>query len=199
MQGLLAMVVMSDEKDRRWLCDWTKRKVMPGFNRGQPLLSKKGKERRRIAEEVGRTTVECVAICCCCSCSLVNLVILTLYKVLASLCKKAWKWRRLLKMKKKAFILHNNSGASWLRWKSSVLMISMIVIISWWWTVVMRRSVMAVMERRPFIGRAKHVCKEAEDAGLKHFTCFVRGWLINRVFETRFSSGRHVENTPNQT
>ena len=193
------MVVMSDEKDRRWLCDWTKRKVMPGFNRGQPLLSKKGKERRRIAEEVGRTTAECVAICCCCSCSLVNLVILTLYKVLASLCKKAWKWRRLLKMKKKAFILHNNSGGSWLRWRSSVLMISMIIIISRWWTVVMRRSVMAVMERRPFIGRAKHVCKEAEDAGLKHFTCFVRGWLINRVFETRFSSGRQVENTPNQT
>ena len=63
----------------------------------------------------------------------------------------------------------------------------------------MRRSVMAMMEWRPLIGRAKHMCKKAEDASLKHFTCFVRGWLINRVFEARFSSGRHVENTPNQT
>ena len=88
---------------------------MPGFNRGQPLLSKKGKERRQIAEEVGGTTAECAAICYCCLCSLVNLVILTLYKVPAGLCKKAWKRHRLLKMKKKAFILHNNSGGSWLR------------------------------------------------------------------------------------
>ena len=88
---------------------------MSRFNRGQPLLLKKGKEKRRIAEEVGRMTAECAAICCCCSCSLVNLVILTLYKVPAGLCKKAWKQRRLLKMKKKAFILHNNNGGSWLR------------------------------------------------------------------------------------
>ena len=34
--------------------------------------------------------------------------------------------------------------------------------------------------------------------GLKHFTCFVKG-LINRVLETRFPDGCHVEETPNQT
>ena len=192
-------MVMFDEKDHRWLCDWTERKAMPGFYQGQPLLSEKGKERRWIAEEVGWTVAESAAKCCCCSCSLVNLVILTFYKVLADLCKKAWKRRCLLKMKKKAFILHNNSEGSLLRWKSSVLMISMIVIISWWWTMVMRRSVMAVMERRLLIGKAEHMCKEAEDAGLKHFTYFVRGWLINRVLETRFPGGRHVENMSNQT
>ncbi|KAF3943058.1 hypothetical protein ACB098_08G092700 [Castanea mollissima] len=81
-------------------------------NRGQPLLSEKGKEKRRIAEEVGGTAAECAAICCCCPCGLVNLVILALYKVPAGLCKKAWKRRRLLKMKKKAFLLHNNSESS---------------------------------------------------------------------------------------
>ena len=89
---------------------------MPGVNRGKPLLSEKGKERRRIAEKVGgtaaQTAAECAAVCCCCPCSLVNLVILALYKIPASLCKKAWKRRRLLKMKKKAFILHNNSEGS---------------------------------------------------------------------------------------
>nr|XP_023928501.1 uncharacterized protein LOC112039826 [Quercus suber]POE90846.1 hypothetical protein CFP56_23140 [Quercus suber] len=85
---------------------------MPGFNRGKPLLSEKGKDRRRIAEEVGGTAAECAAVCCCCPCGLVNLVILALYKVPASLCKKAWKRRRLLKMKKKAFILHNNDRES---------------------------------------------------------------------------------------
>ena len=47
--------------------------------------------------------------------------------------------------------------------------------------------------------RVEHVCKEAEDAGLKHFTCFVKGRLINRVLETQFSSRRHVEKTSNQT
>ena len=63
----------------------------------------------------------------------------------------------------------------------------------------MRRSVMAMMEWRPLIGRAKHMCKKAEDASLKHFTCFVRGCLITQVLETRFLGGHHVENTPNQT
>ncbi|KAL0017490.1 hypothetical protein SO802_004559 [Lithocarpus litseifolius] len=84
---------------------------MPGFNRGQLLLLEKGKERQRIAEEVGGTAVECATICCCCPCSLVNLVILALYRFPAGLCKKTWKRRRLLKMKKKAFILHNNNEA----------------------------------------------------------------------------------------
>ena len=106
-----------EEEDRRWLlCDWTERKAMPGVNRRKPLLSEKGKERRRIAEKVGgtaaQTAAECAAVCCCCPCSLVNLVILALYKIPASLCKKAWKRRRLLKMKKKAFILHNNDRES---------------------------------------------------------------------------------------
>ena len=50
--------------------------------------------------------------------------------------------------------------------------------------------------------RAEHVCKEAEDAGLKHFTCFVKGRLINQVLETRFPGG-HItwkkrQITPNQ-
>ena len=88
---------------------------MSRFNWGQPLLSKKGKERRRITKEVSRTTVECDTLCCYCLCILMNLVILALYKVLAGLYKKAWKQHHLLKMKKKAFILHNNSEGSWLR------------------------------------------------------------------------------------
>ena len=32
--------------------------------------------------------------------------------------------------------------------------------------------------------------RKAEDVGLKQE---VKGWLINRVLDTRFSSGRHVE------
>ena len=43
---------------------------------------------------------------------------------------------------------------------------------------------MAMMEWRPLIGRVEHMCKKAEDAGLKHFTCFVRGCLITQVLET---------------
>ena len=40
--------------------------------------------------------------------------------------------------------------------------------------------------------RVEHVCKEVEDAGLKHFTCFVKGWLRNL-------GTHHVEKRPNQT
>ena len=47
--------------------------------------------------------------------------------------------------------------------------------------------------------RVEHVCEEVEDACLKHFTCFVKGRLINQVLETRFSGKHHVEKTPNQT
>uniref|UniRef100_A0A2N9H541 Uncharacterized protein n=1 Tax=Fagus sylvatica TaxID=28930 RepID=A0A2N9H541_FAGSY len=67
------------------------------------LLAEKGKERRRVGEVAGGTAAECAAICCCCPCSLMNLLILALYKLPAGLCRKACnnrKRRRLVKIKK---------------------------------------------------------------------------------------------------
>jgi hypothetical protein len=51
----------------------------------------------------GGTAAECAAICFCCPCSIMNLLVLAVYKVPAGLCRKAWKQRkrqRLIKKKK---------------------------------------------------------------------------------------------------
>lgn len=75
----------------------------PPANRRQSALAEKSNDRRRLGEMAGGTAAECAAICCCCPCSVMNLLILTVYKLPAGLCRKAWKQRkrqRLLKKKK---------------------------------------------------------------------------------------------------
>ncbi|KAH9699347.1 hypothetical protein WN944_027394 [Citrus x changshan-huyou] len=64
--------------------------------RRQPLLAKNGQERRgnKFGEFVGGTTAECAAVCCCCPCTVMNLLVLAVYKVPAGLCKKAWRKQR---------------------------------------------------------------------------------------------------------
>ncbi|XP_059429065.1 uncharacterized protein LOC132162863 [Corylus avellana] len=72
-------------------------------SRRQTTLAEKAKDRRRIGEVAGGTAAECAAICCCCPCSVMNLLILAVYKVPAGLCRKAWKQKkrqRLIKKKK---------------------------------------------------------------------------------------------------
>ncbi|XVF19589.1 hypothetical protein REPUB_Repub11eG0123900 [Reevesia pubescens] len=75
----------------------------PPVTRGQPFFipeedQKKGK---KVGEVVGGTTAECAAVCCCCPCSVMNLLILGLYKVPTGLCKKAWKRRKRQRLMKK--------------------------------------------------------------------------------------------------
>ncbi|KAG6570325.1 hypothetical protein SDJN02_27011, partial [Cucurbita argyrosperma subsp. argyrosperma] len=69
----------------------------PPETRQQPLLTDKSpnrlKEKPRFAEVAGGTAAECAAICCCFPCSMMNLLILTVYKVPVGLCKKAWNKR----------------------------------------------------------------------------------------------------------
>ncbi|CAK9314105.1 unnamed protein product [Citrullus colocynthis] len=69
----------------------------PPGTRQQPLLRDKSgnrvKEKRRFAEVAGGTAAECAAICCCFPCSMMNLLILTVYKVPVGLCKKVWNKR----------------------------------------------------------------------------------------------------------
>ncbi|XP_062172130.1 uncharacterized protein LOC133877750 [Alnus glutinosa] len=71
-------------------------------NRRQPAPAEKANDRRRLGEMAGGTAAECAAVCCCCPCSVMNLLVLAVYKVPAGLCRKAWKQRkrhRLIKMK----------------------------------------------------------------------------------------------------
>lgn len=53
-------------------------------------MSKHG-ERRKVGEVAGGAAAECAAVCCCCPLTVVNLVVLAVYKVPAAVCKKAWK------------------------------------------------------------------------------------------------------------
>lgn len=66
-----------------------------------PRTARKGK---KLGEVVGGTAAECTAVCCCCPCSVMELLILGLYKVPTSLCKKAWRGR------KRQRLLKNNTG-----------------------------------------------------------------------------------------
>ncbi|KAL5763637.1 hypothetical protein ACOSP7_015992 [Xanthoceras sorbifolium] len=79
----------------------------PSMNqRRQPLLTaeknsipntKQGHEHnmgKKFGEVVGGTAAECAAVCCCCPCTVMNLLVLAVYKVPAGLCKKAWRKRR---------------------------------------------------------------------------------------------------------
>ncbi|XP_008449841.1 uncharacterized protein LOC103491601 [Cucumis melo] len=82
----------------------------PPGTRQQPLLRDKSgnivKEKRRFAEVAGGTAAECAAICCCFPCSMMNLLILTVYKVPVGLCKKVWNKRG-----KRREIAKKNAGA----------------------------------------------------------------------------------------
>ncbi|KAL2900864.1 Phosphoenolpyruvate carboxykinase [Bienertia sinuspersici] len=78
--------------------------------RRQPLLhpspsssssSSSSSSHGRIAEVAGGTTAECAAVWCCCPCTLVNLLVLVVYKVPAGICKKALRIRRRKRMMKK--------------------------------------------------------------------------------------------------
>lgn len=83
----------------------------PVHRRQQPLLTDKArvaktepKPNRRLGEVAGGTAAECAAVCCCCPCTVMNLVILAVYKVPAGLCRKAWnknKRQRLARRKNK--------------------------------------------------------------------------------------------------
>ncbi|KAF5751674.1 hypothetical protein HS088_TW02G00690 [Tripterygium wilfordii] len=64
----------------------------------RPLQSKN--KNLRLGEVAGGTAAECAAVCCCCPCTVMNLLILAVYKLPAGLCKKARRIRRRRKKKK---------------------------------------------------------------------------------------------------
>ncbi|PNT32641.1 hypothetical protein POPTR_006G200100v4 [Populus trichocarpa] len=58
----------------------------------------------RLGELAGGTTAECAAICCCCPCGLVNLLVLTMYKVPVGICRRALRRKRRKKLIKKGLL-----------------------------------------------------------------------------------------------
>ncbi|KAG0464858.1 hypothetical protein HPP92_019022 [Vanilla planifolia] len=86
---------------------------IPHRQRRHPaIVSDTSKSRARFAEIAGATTAECVAICCCCPCGLFNLVILAALRLPASLCRRAFRRRLLLRRaKKRTALLGSGSGS----------------------------------------------------------------------------------------
>ncbi|KAL6976497.1 hypothetical protein U1Q18_025288 [Sarracenia purpurea var. burkii] len=81
-------------------------------NRRQPLIverpspAKAKEDKRGVGEVAGGTAAECAAIFCCCPCTVMNLLVLAVYKVPTGLCRKAWKKKKKRqKLKKKKVLL----------------------------------------------------------------------------------------------
>lgn len=64
----------------------------------------------RFGEIAGGTTAECAAICCCCPCALVNLLVLTIYKIPAGICRRALKRKQRKKLIKKGLFPPRGRG-----------------------------------------------------------------------------------------
>ncbi|XP_057507221.1 uncharacterized protein LOC130790251 [Actinidia eriantha] len=60
--------------------------------------------RAGIGEVAGGTAAECAAVCCCCPCALVELVVLTVYKLPAGLCRRALRQKRRRRLAAKGLL-----------------------------------------------------------------------------------------------
>nr|GEX49923.1 hypothetical protein CTI12_AA409240 [Tanacetum cinerariifolium] len=68
--------------------------------------------RHRIAEVAGGTTAECAAVVCCFPCTVVNFLVLAVYKVPAGLCRKALRRKRRRRMMKQGLVIGVSSASS---------------------------------------------------------------------------------------
>ncbi|KAI3748322.1 hypothetical protein L6452_11318 [Arctium lappa] len=66
----------------------------------------------RIAEVAGGTTAECAAVVCCFPCTVVNFLVLAVYKVPAGLCRKALRKKRRRRLLKKGLLIPNASSVN---------------------------------------------------------------------------------------
>ncbi|KVH90557.1 uncharacterized protein LOC112520993 [Cynara cardunculus var. scolymus] len=62
--------------------------------RRQFLQQHSSRKYKHMGEVVGGTTAEMAAVCCCVPCSMVDFVVLTMYKVPAGICRNAMRKRR---------------------------------------------------------------------------------------------------------
>lgn len=67
--------------------------------------SSRGSHRSRLAEVAGGTTAECAAVVCCFPCTVVNFLVLAVYKVPAGLCRKALRKKRRRRLLKKGMLI----------------------------------------------------------------------------------------------
>jgi len=66
----------------------------------------------RLAELAGGTAADCAAIACCCPATVVNLLVLAVYKIPAGICRKALREHRRRRLMRKG-LLPFRSSTSW--------------------------------------------------------------------------------------
>ncbi|XP_071708203.1 uncharacterized protein [Rutidosis leptorrhynchoides] len=64
----------------------------------------------RLAEVAGGTTAECAAVVCCFPCTVVNILVLAVYKVPTGLYRKALQKKRRRRMMKKGLLIQSTRG-----------------------------------------------------------------------------------------
>lgn len=69
-----------------------------------PTDANSSRNSHRIAEVAGGTTAECAAVVCCFPCTVVNIIVLAVYKVPAGLYRKALRKKRRRRMMKKGVL-----------------------------------------------------------------------------------------------
>ncbi|KAL8147493.1 uncharacterized protein LOC141693631 [Apium graveolens] len=82
----------------------------PSLNRNQSLLRSSSSNinpssGKRLKEVAGGATAECAAVACCCPCSVLNLLVVVMYKVPAGLFRKALRHKRRRRIMKKERLL----------------------------------------------------------------------------------------------
>ncbi|KAL2945537.1 DNA-directed RNA polymerase subunit beta [Bienertia sinuspersici] len=97
------------------------RSSVTATNRRQPLLKgsltpSPNKRSSNVGEVAGKTTANCFLVCCCCPCVVIEFVILAVYRVPASICRRIWRKRsskmKIKRRKKIGFLEEIESGGS---------------------------------------------------------------------------------------
>jgi len=106
-QGILLRSPSSNRRMQPLLTETTGSKMVPtGEGREKNLARTK-------TQSFGEVAGGTAAVCCCCPCTVINLLVLAVYKVPACLCKKAKTRHRLRKKKQKErSLLSTSSGGS---------------------------------------------------------------------------------------
>ncbi|PKU60419.1 hypothetical protein MA16_Dca026127 [Dendrobium catenatum] len=87
------------------------------------IVKEKSKHKPRFPEIAGRTTAECVAICCCCPCSIFSILILLALRLPKGLCRWALRKRmRLQRAEKRAARIGSGiRGSSHIWWSTTAV------------------------------------------------------------------------------
>ncbi|KAA0058153.1 hypothetical protein E6C27_scaffold274G004700 [Cucumis melo var. makuwa] len=69
-------------------------------------------ERRQFAEVAGGSAAECTAVCCCCPWTVLNILIFSIYRMPAGLCRKAINRRKRHRRMKRKYLIQQRKAVA---------------------------------------------------------------------------------------